>query len=205
MKCACLRAPSITSPGHDRRSRLRRHAHPRRRRARRDGSDARALDRITSTVARHGTTSIVATTVTAPVEETCRSLQGIARYIRSHENPAGEHAPRRRNSRHPPRRAIHQQSPARRPSARCHRETLGRDPRAISRSGGRAGEDCHPRARTPRRVGIDQAAAVADGMVVAMGHTDADYDQARAAIPPVRATPCTCTTPCARSRTAIPE
>ena len=45
--------------------------------------DERALDRITSTVARHGTTSIVATTVTAPVDETCRSLEGIARYIRS--------------------------------------------------------------------------------------------------------------------------
>src|SRR5579862_7828396 len=29
--------------------------------------DERALDRITSTVARHGTTSMVATTVTAPV------------------------------------------------------------------------------------------------------------------------------------------
>src|SRR5580704_17437836 len=47
-----------------------------------------ALDRITSTVARFGTTSIVATTVTAPVEETCRSLEGIAQYIRSHENAA---------------------------------------------------------------------------------------------------------------------
>src|SRR6202161_1162433 len=44
-----------------------------------------ALDAITSTVARFGTTSIVATTVTAPVEETCRSLEGIAQYVRSHE------------------------------------------------------------------------------------------------------------------------
>src|ERR1700691_1744832 len=41
--------------------------------------DARALDCLTSTVARHGTTSIVATTVTAPIEDTCRSLEGIAR------------------------------------------------------------------------------------------------------------------------------
>src|ERR1700730_4669450 len=48
-------------------------------------ANARALDRITATVARYGTTSILATTVTAPVEETCRSLQGIARYIRNHE------------------------------------------------------------------------------------------------------------------------
>src|ERR1019366_1463454 len=58
---------------------------------------ARSLDRIAATVARHGTTSLVATTVTAPVEETCRSLEGIARYIRSHEQlkdpqEGGKHA-----------------------------------------------------------------------------------------------------------------
>src|SRR5271170_6762210 len=56
-------------------------------------ADTRALDRITSTLARHGTTSILATTVTAPVEETCRSLEGIARYIRSQGN-SEEHAER---------------------------------------------------------------------------------------------------------------
>src|SRR5579863_10419832 len=44
-----------------------------------------ALDCITSTVARYGTTSILATTVTASVDDTCRSLQGIAEYIRAHE------------------------------------------------------------------------------------------------------------------------
>ena len=44
-----------------------------------------ALDCITSTVARYGTTSILATTVTASVDETCRSLEGIAQYIRAHE------------------------------------------------------------------------------------------------------------------------
>ena len=46
-----------------------------------------ALDCITSTVARYGTTSILATTVTASVDETCRSLHGIAQYIRAHEKP----------------------------------------------------------------------------------------------------------------------
>src|SRR5271156_2821354 len=45
----------------------------------------RALDRITSTVARHGTTSLVATTVSAGIDETCQSLAGIAKYIRAHE------------------------------------------------------------------------------------------------------------------------
>jgi N-acetylglucosamine-6-phosphate deacetylase len=48
-------------------------------------ADARSLDRIASTVARHGTTSMLATTVTAPVEATCESLEEIGRYIRSRE------------------------------------------------------------------------------------------------------------------------
>ncbi|HXW56996.1 MAG TPA: N-acetylglucosamine-6-phosphate deacetylase [Candidatus Cybelea sp.] len=46
--------------------------------------NARALDRVTSTIARYGTTSLVATTVTAPADATCKSLEGIARYIRKH-------------------------------------------------------------------------------------------------------------------------
>ena len=49
--------------------------------------DPRALDRITSTVARHGTTSMVATTVTAPVEETCRSLAGHRALHPHHDEP----------------------------------------------------------------------------------------------------------------------
>ena len=48
-------------------------------------ADARSLDRIASTVARHGTTSMLATTVTAPVDATCESLEEIGRYIRSRE------------------------------------------------------------------------------------------------------------------------
>ncbi len=35
---------------------------------------------------------MLATTVTAPIEETCQSLEGIARYIRNHEKP--EETPR---------------------------------------------------------------------------------------------------------------
>src|SRR6204780_4907100 len=49
-------------------------------------AEAAALDKITATVARFGTTSIVATTVTAPIEATCHSLEGIAGYIRAHES-----------------------------------------------------------------------------------------------------------------------
>src|SRR5215469_11495760 len=40
-----------------------------------------ALSVVTSTVARHGTTAMVATTVTASPDDTLRSIEGIARYI----------------------------------------------------------------------------------------------------------------------------
>jgi N-acetylglucosamine-6-phosphate deacetylase len=42
---------------------------------------AEALDIVAATVARHGTTSFVATTVTASEMETCESVSGIARFI----------------------------------------------------------------------------------------------------------------------------
>ena len=45
-----------------------------------------ALKVITETVARHGTTTLLATTVSAPLDATCKSLQGIAAYIQSAEN-----------------------------------------------------------------------------------------------------------------------
>jgi N-acetylglucosamine-6-phosphate deacetylase len=42
---------------------------------------AEALSTVARTVARHGTTSFVATTVTASPDDTCRSVEGIANYI----------------------------------------------------------------------------------------------------------------------------
>jgi N-acetylglucosamine-6-phosphate deacetylase len=45
-----------------------------------------ALKVVTETVARHGTTTLLATTVSAPLDATCKSLQGIAKYIQSAEN-----------------------------------------------------------------------------------------------------------------------
>lgn len=140
-----------------------------------------ALDRITSTVARFGTTSIVATTVTAPVEETCRSLEGIAQYIRSHENAAD-------NTRfgaeilgmhlegpfiNKARRGVHPVESIAHPSV----ETLEKFRAA-------AGGLVRILTVAPELPGALEliAAAVADGLVVAVGHTDADYAQARAAI-----------------------
>ena len=42
-----------------------------------------ALATVTRTVARHGTTSLVATTVTASEERTCQAAAGIAAWMRS--------------------------------------------------------------------------------------------------------------------------
>jgi len=146
--------------------------------------NARALDRIVSTVARHGTTSIVATTVTASVEDTCHSLEGIARFIRNHENLdesaetgklaaeiLGIHLEGPFISK--ARRGVHPQDSIVRPSI----ETLDKFVEAA---------DGLVRILTiaPELPGAMQviAHAVAAKIVVALGHTDADYDQARAAI-----------------------
>ena len=144
----------------------------------------RALDRITSLLARHGTTSLVATTVTAPVEETRRSLEGIARYIRAHES-ADEVRPESRPQAEivgihlegpflsKARRGVHPPEALARPSI----ETLDKFVEAA---------DGLVRILTVAPELPDAmkmiAHAAARKIVVALGHTDADYDQARAAI-----------------------
>ena len=144
-------------------------------------ADARALDRVTSTVARYGTTSLVATTVTAPIESTCRSLQGIASYIRAHEKP-GE------NGRlaaeilgmhlegpfiNPVRRGVHPQNAIVEPSIEVLNEFIGASDGLV--------KILTLAPELPGALQLIQA-AVSAGLVAAMGHTDADYDQARAAI-----------------------
>jgi N-acetylglucosamine-6-phosphate deacetylase len=146
--------------------------------------NARALDRVTSVVARHGTTSIVATTVTAPAEETCRSLAGIARYIRSHENADGISPESRPQAEvlgihlegpfiSRTRRGVHPLEAIARPSI----ELLDK---FIEASDGLV------RILTiaPELPGAMEviAHATAAKIIVALGHTDADYDQTRAAV-----------------------
>jgi N-acetylglucosamine-6-phosphate deacetylase len=143
--------------------------------------DAASLDKITSTVARFGTTSIVATTVTAPVEDTCRSLEGIAQYIHAHESTAD-------NSRfgadilgihlegpfiNPERRGVHPVESIVAPSVEI-----------LEKFRAAAGGSIKILTIAPEMPGALKliAAAIADGIVVALGHTDADYAQARAAI-----------------------
>ena len=146
-------------------------------------ADVAALDKITATVARFGTTSIVATTVTAPVEATCHSLEGIAHYIRAHENAVAaihrsprlivdpEFGLRDRNG--APRRGVHPTDSILAPSV----ETFEKFRAA-------AGNLVKIITIAPEMPGALKliAAAVADGVVVGLGHTDADYAQARAAI-----------------------
>ena len=139
-----------------------------------------ALNCITSTVARHGTTSILATTVTAPVDETCKSLEGIAQYIRSHEQQEntglaaeilGIHLEGPFISK--TRRGVHPSDSITRPSI----EILDKF---------RAASDGLISILTvaPEVSGaLDLIrATVTNGIVAAIGHTDADYEQARAAI-----------------------
>jgi N-acetylglucosamine-6-phosphate deacetylase len=141
-----------------------------------------ALDCITSTVARYGTTSILATTVTASVDETCRSLEGIAQYIRAHEKFEGEgtgpvaeilgihlEGPFISKS----RRGVHPPDSITRPSVQILEKF-------------RAAADGLIRMVTvapeiPGALDLIQA-AVSNGIVAAIGHTDANYDQTQAAI-----------------------
>src|SRR5260370_24105829 len=50
-----------------------------------EGSEE-ALSGVARTLARHGTTSFVATTVTASPDDTCRSVDGLARFIAPQSN-----------------------------------------------------------------------------------------------------------------------
>jgi len=141
---------------------------------------ARALDRVTSTHARHGTTSIVATTVTASAEDTCHSLQGIARYIRAHQE--AEEKPRLAAE----ILGIHLEGPFISKARRgVHPSDCIVKPSASMLQKFREAADGLVRILTlaPELPGALEliASAVADGLTVAVGHTDADYDQARAA------------------------
>jgi N-acetylglucosamine-6-phosphate deacetylase len=119
--------------------------------------------------------------VTAPVEQTCISLENIAQYIRGHEKPndsgrlvaeiLGIHLEGPFIS--PARRGVHPPSAIARPSV----EILGKFSKAA---------DGFVKILTlaPELPGAMELieSAVAAGAVAAMGHTDADYEQARAAI-----------------------
>jgi N-acetylglucosamine-6-phosphate deacetylase len=137
-----------------------------------------AMHAVAQILAKHGTTSFLATTVTASPDDTIRGVEGIARFIaQQHETdqPRAEvlgihyEGPFINKA----RRGVHPPEWIQLPSA----ELLARLLQAASGNG---------RILTiaPELLGAAQCidAAHEAGVVVAMGHTDATYEQARAGI-----------------------
>jgi N-acetylglucosamine-6-phosphate deacetylase len=140
--------------------------------------NATALRAITRKVSEYGTTSIVATTVTASTDETLRAVEGIAAYIACQhetEDPRAEvlgiHLEGPFISKQ--RRGVHPAQWIQLPSA----ETLGRFLKA-------AAGNARILTIAPEVLGAAPCidAARQAGLVVSMGHTDATYEQARAAM-----------------------
>lgn len=144
-------------------------------------ADERALDRITSTVARHGTTSIVATTVSAAVDQTCRSLEGIARYVRNRQHsPDNDHLAAEIVGIHlegpfisDAKRGVHPRDSLTNPSVEIF-DKFVKAADGLVKIVTLAPE-------LPDALALIDAAVNA-GVVVAIGHTDADYEQTVAAI-----------------------
>lgn len=139
---------------------------------------AEALTAVSGMVARHGTTSLVATTVTASPDKTLRSIEGIAQYICTQRETGGARA--EVLGLHfegpfisPARRGVHPQEWIKLPSADLLEKFLQA-----------AAGNARILTIAPELLGAAPCieAARKAGMVVALGHTDANYEQARAAI-----------------------
>jgi N-acetylglucosamine-6-phosphate deacetylase len=141
---------------------------------------AEALEVIAATVARHGTTSLVATTVTASEEETCFSVAAIGRFILD----AGLSPARELTAEivgihfegpfiSPARRGIHPAEWIEAPS-----------PALLSRFLEEARGTAQIITLAPELPGALEliTAARRAGLVVSLGHTDATFEQAQAAI-----------------------
>jgi N-acetylglucosamine-6-phosphate deacetylase len=137
-----------------------------------------ALKTVARTIARHGTTSFVATTVTASTEDICRASEGIAGYIAQQRQACESKAEILGIHFEGPfissvRRGVHPREFLKLPSAELLEKFLD-------------AAKGHGQILTiaPELLGaipcIDAARQA--GLVVAIGHTDATYEQARAAI-----------------------
>jgi N-acetylglucosamine-6-phosphate deacetylase len=137
-----------------------------------------ALAAVTRKVAKFGTTSLLATTVTAGAEDTCRAVEGISKYIATQH---GTSEPRAEIL------GIHFEGPF------LSKERRGAQPAQflqlpsaayLQRLLHAAGGNARILTIAPELLGaipcIDAARSL--GMVVSIGHTDATYEQARAAI-----------------------
>ena len=137
-----------------------------------------ALSTITGRLAAFGTTSLLATTITASADDTCRSVEGIAKYISGQYQTSDTRAEILGIHFEGPflskeRRGVHPAEWLQLPSA----ELLQRFLQA-------AAGNARILTIAPELLGatpcIDAARSL--GMVVSMGHTDATYEQARAAV-----------------------
>ncbi len=139
---------------------------------------ADALAAVTRTVAKHGTTSLAATTVTASPEDTIRSAKAISKYI-AEQHGTGDHRAEILGIHFEgpfisaARRGVHPQEWLRLPSL----ELLGD---LLQAAAGNA-RIVTIAPELPGAMPCIDAARKA-GVVVALGHTDATYEQARAAI-----------------------
>ncbi len=137
-----------------------------------------AMAGVTRTVARHGTTAFVATTVTASPEDTLRSVAGISKYIAEQHQTNDPRAEVLGIHFEGPfisavRRGVHPLEWVKLPSP----ELLGKFLQA-------AAGNAQILTIAPELIGAIPCIDVARkaGLVVALGHTDATYEQARAGI-----------------------
>jgi N-acetylglucosamine-6-phosphate deacetylase len=139
-----------------------------------------ALEIVTATVAARGTTSLVATTVTASEKETRDSVAGIAHFILNTSQYAARELSAEILGIHfegpfisPARRGVHPAKWIARPSSEMLAQFLA-EARGTAQILTLAPE-------LPGAVELISAARKA-GLVVSLGHTDATYEQAQAAI-----------------------
>ena len=137
-----------------------------------------AMSTVARTLARHGTTSFLATTVTASPDDTCRSVEGIARYVvqqfealQPKAEVLGIHYEGPFISK--VRRGVHPAEWIQLPSADLLQRLLQA-----------AAGNARVLTIAPELLGAAPCIKMARsaGVVVAMGHTDATYEQARAAM-----------------------
>ena len=139
-----------------------------------------ALSAITAAVARHGTTSLVATTVTASEESTCRAVAEIAAWIAAPQSTAAGHAQAEILGIHfegpfisAARRGVHPQEWIAAPS----QSLLDKFLTAARETG------CILTLAPELPGALDLIAAARQaGIIVSLGHTDATYAQTSAAI-----------------------
>lgn len=164
-------------------------------------ADSEGMATLERHLARHGVTSYLPTTVTAPVEQTLTALSRLANRIIGECSAEGELAARPRG--------IHLEGPFISHAKRgAHPAEYIQAPSVelFERFWQAAQGQIKLLTLAPELPGALDVVAAADerGVCVALGHSNADYASARAGLAAVRAMPPTRSMPCARSITTIP-